>query len=93
MKYEWSRRALSDLHELTQGFENPETASRIKERIMGAARTLAAFPRMGAYLSQFAPDEFRRLIVDDYEIRYLIDGDMIIISNIFHTRQDRIYFQ
>jgi hypothetical protein len=31
----------------------------------------------------------RRLFVDDYELRYEILGDLIIVVRLWHTREDR----
>jgi hypothetical protein len=53
------------------------------------ARLLPDNPRLGLRLGQFAPREVRRLFVDDYELRYEIQGEMILITNLRHTREDR----
>jgi len=40
-------------------------------------------------LDDFAPREVRRLFVGDYELRYEIQGDAIIIVRLWHTKEDR----
>ncbi|GBQ45087.1 type II toxin-antitoxin system RelE/ParE family toxin [Komagataeibacter europaeus] len=92
MKYIWLPQAQDDLHELTKGFENPETARRIIVRLASVPDMLVTFPRIGTALLGFAPRDVRRFIVDDYEIRYEIRDDLIMITNVFHTRQDRYSF-
>jgi hypothetical protein len=38
---------------------------------------------------EFAPREVRRLIVGDYELRYEILEDAIVLVRLWHTREDR----
>jgi plasmid stabilization system protein ParE len=53
------------------------------------ARLMRNNPRLAPRLSQFAPREVRRLFVDDYEMRYEIQGETILITNVWHTRENR----
>ena len=46
-------------------------------------------PRLDPRLEGFAPREVRRLFVGDYELRYEIQGEAIIVVRLWHTREDR----
>ena len=58
-------------------------------RLHAAADRLAEFPRIGVRIEQYAGQEVRRIIVDDYELRYEIVGDVISVVRVWHTREDR----
>jgi hypothetical protein len=51
--------------------------------------TLQYHPRPGVRLPEFSPREARRLLVDDYELRYEIRGSTVFIINLWHTREHR----
>lgn len=93
MKYEWTAKAVSDLHSLTMDFEHPKAAARVMRRLAAAPDVLCEYPRMGALLPGFAPRELRRFIVDNYEMRYEVTDQALFITDVFHTRQDRETFQ
>jgi hypothetical protein len=40
-------------------------------------------------LEEFSPREVRRLIVDDYELRYEVTDDTLTVLALWHTREDR----
>jgi len=92
VKLQWAAKALADLHDLTKEFESPRTAARVIQRLVAVPDVLAEFPRMGVALADFAPREVRRFIVDDYEIRYELTDTALIVTDVFHTRQDRETF-
>ncbi|HXA24566.1 MAG TPA: type II toxin-antitoxin system RelE/ParE family toxin [Acetobacteraceae bacterium] len=46
-------------------------------------------PRLGPRLDDFAEREVRRLFVGDYELRYEIRGEVIIIVRLWHPRENR----
>ncbi|MBE0437979.1 MAG: type II toxin-antitoxin system RelE/ParE family toxin, partial [Methylomicrobium sp.] len=46
-------------------------------------------PRIGEQLFEFEPREVRRLHVDDYEIRYDIQGSTIYVLRLWYTRENR----
>jgi predicted transcriptional regulator/plasmid stabilization system protein ParE len=55
-------------------------AARAVQSLRTAAWTLLRHdPRLGARVEDFAPREVRRLFVDDYELRYEIRGEVIIV--------------
>jgi plasmid stabilization system protein ParE len=87
----WTSPALADLARL-RGFlapVNPQAAKAVFDRLKKAPRLLEGQPRLGAALSEFAPREVRRLIVDSYELRYEVTDTTIWILRLWHTREDR----
>jgi len=64
-------------------------AASIASELAAAPETLIHNPRLGTRLTQFAPNDVRRIIVGDYEIRYEISDGTVYILRIWHTREDR----
>jgi plasmid stabilization system protein ParE len=91
MRVRWTAEARSDLVWLNEflAVVNLPVAVRVLQRLRPAPSRLRQFPRLGSRRSEFAPREVRRLIVDDYELRYEIKGGTIIVLNLWHTREDR----
>jgi hypothetical protein len=46
-------------------------------------------PRIGEVLEEFEPREVRRILVGHYEMRYEIQGSIIYLLRLWHTREDR----
>lgn len=46
-------------------------------------------PRLGERLNEFEPEEVRRLVIGQYEMRYLLTDTHIVILRIWHTREER----
>jgi plasmid stabilization system protein ParE len=92
MRVRWTTEARSDLVRLYEFLApmNRQAAARAVQSLRAApARLLRDNPRLGPRLEGFAPREVRRLFVGDYELRYEIQGDAIIIVRLWHTREDR----
>jgi plasmid stabilization system protein ParE len=92
MRVRWTDRAALDLARLHEYLApvNCQAAARAVRTLRAAlVRLLRRNPRLGPRLDEFAPREVRRLFVDDYEIRYEIVRDTIIIVRLWHTREDR----
>jgi plasmid stabilization system protein ParE len=91
MKVAWSRSAIGDLARL-QAFlahVNPLAAARAVARLKQAPRLLEQEPRLGSALPAFSPRDVRRLILDDYELRYEVTDDAVIVLRMWHTREYR----
>ena len=91
MRVRWTAEARSDLVRLHEFLApvNPRAAARVV-RLLGAAPTrLRDHPRLGPRLGEFSPREVRRLFVDDYEVRYEVRDDTVIVLALWHTREDR----
>lgn len=92
MRIRWSFAARSDLVRLRDFLKpvNPPAAARVARSLQSApARLLLDNPRLGVRLDAIASREVRRLFVDDYELRYEIQGDTIIVVRLWHTKEDR----
>lgn len=91
MQMEWTIKAESDLHRLYDFLlkVNPLIAKNVVQKLVASAGTLMDHPRIGTRLPDFTPHEIRRLIIGDYEIRYLINDDIITVLRLWHTREDR----
>lgn len=91
MALRWSTSAHRDLIRLHDYLApvDPRAASRAVQRLLRGARQLARHPRLGVRLAEFDPREVRRLLVDDYELRYEVRDTELIIVRIFHAHEDR----
>ncbi|MCB1052140.1 MAG: type II toxin-antitoxin system RelE/ParE family toxin [Acidobacteria bacterium] len=91
MEIKWTQHALNDLsriHEFLAAV-NESVAARIVQSLVRAPNGLILNPRIGEQLFQFEPREVRRILVERYEIRYEIQGNMLFILRLWHTREDR----
>jgi plasmid stabilization system protein ParE len=92
MRVRWTNQAALDLARLYE-FLAPvsrQAAARAVRALRAApARLLQRNPRLGPRLDEFTPRDMRRLFVNDYEIRYEIVRDTIIILRLWHMREDR----
>ena len=91
MRIEWSGKAMSDLVRLHAflAVANRPAAARVVKSLSNAAAGLAANPRIGELLDEFAPGEVRRLLVGRYEMRYEIVAGTVYVLRLWHTREDR----
>lgn len=91
MVLKWSAKGLSDLARLYDFLAtvNPSAAARVAQSLAAAPSGLRVNPRIGERLEEFDPREVRRIVVGSYEIRYEIQGAIIYILCIWHTREDR----
>lgn len=91
MKLQWNSKAKSDLIRL-HDFIAPQSrraAGRVMDLLSEAPERSLVHPRLGERLEKFDPHEVRRLIIQDYELRYEILDETILILRIWHTREDR----
>jgi toxin ParE1/3/4 len=88
MKLRYERGALADLDEIFSHIaeENREAASRLVNRIEGAAARIAASP----YIGEATRDpRFRRLTVGNYLIVYEVGEDEVVIHYVRHGARRR----
>lgn len=64
-------------------------AARKIDELLDAIESLPAFPRVGHAVDRFTSQDIRAWISGDYEVRYEITGDAIVILRVWHTREDR----
>ncbi len=88
---EWTSAALGDIGRLHSFLheKNPEAAAQVVQNLTSAPEILLSNPRIGEKLFDFEPEEIRRLLVGQYEIRYQITQSKITIIRIWHTRENR----
>jgi plasmid stabilization system protein ParE len=79
---------LARLHEFLAPV-SPTVAARVVQSLTAASAGLRAHPRIGERLDEFDPREVRRVLAGQYEIRYEIQGGIIYILRIWHTRENR----
>ncbi len=91
MELKWTRKALDDLTRLYNFLApvNPPAAARAVQALVKAPTTLQTNPRIGEQLFQFTPREVRRILAGGYEIRYELQGSVIVILRLWHTRENR----
>ena len=92
MRVRWTAEARSDLvrlYEFLAPANRPAAARTVQSLRAAPARLLRNNPRLGPQLEAFAPREVRRLFVGDYELRYEIQGNTIIVVRLWHAREHR----
>ncbi|MDP3539587.1 MAG: type II toxin-antitoxin system RelE/ParE family toxin [Azonexus sp.] len=68
---------------------NHSAAARTVQSLTATPTNLLDNPRIGERLDEFEPREVRRLLVDQYEMRYELQEINIYILRIWHTRENR----
>lgn len=91
MILKWTSKALTDLVRLYEFLApvNKPAAARVVQALTQAPTILLTNPRIGEQLFQFESREVRRILVGAYEVRYEIQGSVIFVLRVWHTREDR----
>lgn len=91
IEIKWTSKAQLDLMRLYEFLApvNKIAAARVVQMLSKAPNILFTNPRIGEQLFQFQPQEVRRILVKQYEIRYEIQGSIIYILRLWHTRESR----
>jgi plasmid stabilization system protein ParE len=91
MRLRWTAGALTDLTRLHAFLSpvNERAAVRIVLALTEAAARLPDQPRIGRQLRQYHGREVRRTLVGQYELRYEVVDDAVIILRLWHTRESR----
>lgn len=91
MELKWTNQALADLERLYEFLSkvNKPAAARAVQALVRAPNGLIKTPRLGEQLFQFAGREVRRILVGQYELRYEIQGQVIYVLRLWHTRENR----
>jgi plasmid stabilization system protein ParE len=92
MELKWTSKALSDLVRLYEFLApvNKQAAARTVQALTTAPNeALLRNPRLGEQLFEFEPREVRRILVGQYEMRYEIQGEIIYVLRLWHTREER----
>ena len=91
MELKWTSKALSDLARLYEFLApmNKPAAARVVQALTRAPTILLTNSRIGEQLFQFEPREVRRFLVGEYEVRYEIQGSIIYVLRLWHSRENR----
>jgi len=73
--------------------ENPDAALKLTSNILKQIDTLAIFPTRCPLIRhvELAGQQYRMLIVDNYNIFFKILGDDVIVFRVLHSRRDYLY--
>lgn len=91
MQINWTSKALGDLGRLHAFLAevNPPAAAKVVVSITEAVDRLPRNPRLGVRLDEFEPEEVRRIVVGQYEVRYSRADEVIDVLRIWSAREDR----
>ena len=91
MRISWTRAASRDLVRVHAFLAPvaPEAAARVVRTLSRAPDRLQDFPRIGEKLDMYLPRDVRRILVGDYELRYEILPEAIVILRVWHQRENR----
>ncbi|KAF7597663.1 MAG: plasmid stabilization protein [Candidatus Dactylopiibacterium carminicum] len=89
----WSHKALADVRRL-RAFLNrvaPRAAHAAAQALSTEVLILSRNPRIGELIQPPGYDalEVRRILVGDYEVRYQVFPDHVLILRAWHQREDR----
>jgi plasmid stabilization system protein ParE len=93
VRIDWTASASDDLVRLHRFLATvaPDAAAEVARALARAPLKLVEFPRIGERLDAFSPREVRRISVGQYELRYELTGDRIIVLRLWHMREHRSF--
>ena len=87
-------RAISDLRDIVLYIspDRPDTARRLGYALIERTKALAAFPRSGGVVREFADDKIRQLVLPPYRIIYRIDdaARVVGVARFWHGAQSNL---
>lgn len=91
MTLRWTRRALADLARLYDflAAEAQPAAERVVVSMSTAPERILRHPRIGVLVASLPAREIRRIFIGNYEMRYEIRGDELLILRFWNAREDR----
>lgn len=86
-----TERARADLDRLHAFIarKSPRSAQRAVQRIIEGIDLLALFPRSGVVVRRDIRSAFIRFGRSSYVVRYRIEGDAVVITRIWHGKENR----
>lgn len=69
--------------------KSPRSAKRAKQRIIEGIDLLALFPHSGVVVKGDIRNAFIRFGRSGYVVRYKIDADTVLITRMWHSKEDR----
>lgn len=87
----WSAESDADMQRIVHFLEvkSKIVAKKTVLSLIASTERLQQHPRLGEQLFEFNQTEIRRFIAGQYEIRYQVDRDELLILRIWHTREQR----
>ncbi len=91
MALRWTTNASRDLVRLHAFLESvdPRVAAQAVKKIISGVKHIARHTRIGVRMAEFAPREVRQLFIGDYEIRYEVSEEVLVVLRIWHVHEDR----
>jgi plasmid stabilization system protein ParE len=91
VRIDWTVRASDDLVRLHLFLAPvaPDAAAKVVQSLSRAPLRLVEFPRIGERLDAYSPREVRRIVVGQYELRYELTDNRIVVLRLWHTRENR----
>jgi toxin ParE1/3/4 len=87
-------RAISDLRDIVLYIspDRPDAARRLGYALIEKTKALAAFPRSGGVVREFADDKIRQLVLPPYRIIYRIDDParVVGVARFWHGAQSNL---
>jgi toxin ParE1/3/4 len=86
MEVRWSPSARRDLEQIRSyiGFDSPEYARRMVERIINAVERVSALPESGSMLPEKERPELRQIFVANYRIIYRSHPQVLEVVLVLH---------
>lgn len=91
MRISYSPESIEDLRRLREFIEinNPMAAQKAAASILKGIQQLKSLPYLGVEVSQAPnPEMIRDLIIGNYIVRYLVNGEEIYILRVWHHKED-----
>ncbi|HEX4855691.1 MAG TPA: type II toxin-antitoxin system RelE/ParE family toxin [Limnobacter sp.] len=87
----WSAQSEADMQRLARFLgEKSETLSKKTIlRLIAFTEKLQIHPCLGEQLFDYKQTEVRRFVVDQYEIRYRVKKQELLVLRVWHTREQR----
>ena len=87
----WTKSAERDIEKIYDFLvrSNPRAAVHTVKLLIEGIEKIDDFPQLGIRLDGFTSREVRRIIIDDYEIRYELTRNAIFVLRLWHAREDR----
>ena len=87
-------RAISDLRDIVLYIspDRPEAARKLGYALIEKTKTLAAFPRSGGIVREFADNNIRQLVLPPYRIIYRVDdaARVVGVARFWHGAQSNL---
>ena len=86
----WTPEALQQLGEILDYLAEvaPDYGDALSVELDEAVDSLSRFPQMGRAVPEFARDDVREVIIDNYRLVYVVRPNAVRIASLFHGAMD-----